>query len=66
MFFGERDIVDLKRSVPIFDKMAMFPVFPIFATGDMKAVYDRMVDEKNPIHIYILYIPNLILNGYIV
>ena len=50
MFFGERDIVDLKRSVPIFDKMAMFPVFPIFATGDMKAVYDRMVDEKNPIH----------------
>lgn len=50
MFFGERDNADLKRSVPIFDKMALFPVFPVFATGDMKYIYQRMTDEKNPIH----------------
>ena len=50
MFFGERDNIDLKRSVPIFDKMAMFPVFPVFATGDMKYVYERMTREDHPIH----------------
>lgn len=50
MFFGERDNIELKRSVPIFDKMAMFPVFPVFATGDIKYVYERMVREDNPIH----------------
>lgn len=50
MFFGGRFNDELRREVPIFDKMALFPVFPVFATGDMKHVLNRMNDPKNPIH----------------
>lgn len=35
--------------IPYFNKMALFPLFKSIATGDMKALYDRMVDETNPI-----------------
>lgn len=35
--------------IPYFNKMALFPLFKSIATGDMKALYDRMVDENNPI-----------------
>lgn len=50
MFFGGLYNAELRREVPIFDKMALFPVFPIFATGDMKHVLERMQDKTNPIH----------------
>ena len=35
--------------IPYFNKMALFPLFKSVATGDIKALYDRMVDESNPI-----------------
>ena len=50
MYFGVNRNAALRREVPIFDKMAMFPVFPLLATGDMKIVLDKMNDPKNPIH----------------
>lgn len=35
--------------IPYFNKMALFPLFKSVATGDIKALYDRMVDEKDPL-----------------
>lgn len=35
--------------IPYFNKMALFPLFKSVATGDIKALYDRMVDSKDPI-----------------
>lgn len=32
----------IKHTVPVFDKMAMFPLFKVIATGDNKEIYDRM------------------------
>ena len=48
MYFGGTINDRLKREVPIFDKMALFPVFPVIATGDMKHVLDAM--QKQNIH----------------
>lgn len=48
MYFGGTFNDRLKREVPIFDKMALFPVFPVIATGDMKHVLDAM--QKQNIH----------------
>lgn len=48
MYFGGTVNSDLKREVPIFDKMALFPVFPAIATGDMKHVLDAM--QKQNVH----------------
>ena len=50
MYFGGRFNDELRREIPIFDKMALFPVFPVFATGDMKVVLERMTDKNNPVH----------------
>lgn len=50
MYFGGTFNEELRREVPIFDKMAMFPVFPVLATGDMKHVLDAMQNPNNPIH----------------
>lgn len=50
MYFGDHFNDDLKRDVPIFDKMAMFPVFPVLATGDMKHVLEVMQNPDKPIH----------------
>lgn len=33
---------NIKHTVPVFDKMAMFPLFRVIATGDNKELYDRM------------------------
>lgn len=33
--------------IPYFNKMALFPLFKSIATGDIKAVYDRMTHEGN-------------------
>ena len=35
--------------IPYFNKMALFPLFKSVATGDIKALYDRMVDPNDPI-----------------
>ena len=48
MYFGDHFDVTAKRDIPIFDKMAMFPVHRIFSTGDMGKVLEVM--EKRNIH----------------
>lgn len=47
MAFGRR--IENGLSVPYFNKMALFPLFEQVATGDIKKLYDRMTDKKNPI-----------------
>lgn len=42
MYFGDHYDVGAKRDIPIFDKMAMFPVHRIFSTGDMGNVLEVM------------------------
>lgn len=42
MYFGDHYDVDAKRDIPVFDKMAMFPVHRIFSTGDMGKVLEIM------------------------
>lgn len=42
MYFGDHYDVGAKRDIPIFDKMAMFPVHRIFSTGDMGKVLEVM------------------------
>lgn len=42
MYFGDHYDVDAKRDIPVFDKMAMFPVHRIFSTGDMGKVLEVM------------------------
>lgn len=42
MYFGDHYDVDAKRDIPIFDKMAMFPVHRIFSTGGMGKVLEVM------------------------
>lgn len=42
MYFGDHYDIDAKRDIPVFDKMAMFPVHRIFSTGDMGKVLEVM------------------------
>lgn len=42
MYFSDHYDVDAKRDIPVFDKMAMFPVHRIFSTGDMGKVLEVM------------------------
>lgn len=42
MYFGEHYDINAKRDIPVFDKMAMFPVHRIFSTGDMGEVLKVM------------------------
>lgn len=48
MYFGDHYDIGSKRDVPVFDKMAIFPVHRIFSTGDMGKVLEVM--EKRNIH----------------
>ena len=41
-YFGYTYNADLGYNVPIFNKMAMFPMFKAIATGDNREIYDRM------------------------
>lgn len=50
MYFGDHFDAELGLDIPIFDKMAMFPVHRIFSTGDAKAIYDVMTNPDKPIH----------------
>ena len=47
MAFGTRFRDGL--SIPYFNKMALFPLFKSVATGDLKPLYDRMMDKDNPL-----------------
>lgn len=47
MAFGTR--FENGLNVPYFNKMALFPLFKSIATGDIKALYDRMTDKDNPL-----------------
>ncbi|NCB79914.1 MAG: hypothetical protein EOM41_08170 [Bacilli bacterium] len=46
VYFGTTLDTELAISTPVFDKMAVFPLFKAICTGDNKALYDRMHDEK--------------------
>lgn len=41
-YFGYRYDSNLQHNVPVFNKMAMFPMFKVLATGDNREIYDRM------------------------
>ena len=41
-YFGYRYDSNLQHNVPVFNKMAMFPMFRVLATGDNREIYDRM------------------------
>lgn len=47
MAFGTRFRDGL--GIPYFNKMALFPLFKSVATGDLKPLYDRMMDKNNPL-----------------
>jgi len=49
MAFGTRFNEIAGIGIPYFNKMALFPLFKTIATGDIKPLYDRMVDTTNPI-----------------
>lgn len=49
MAFGNRLDEIPGLSIPYFNKMALFPLFKSIATGDIKPLYDRMVDQSNPL-----------------
>lgn len=46
MYFGDHfdEVSDI--NVPVFDKMALFPMFKILANADNKYLYDRMNNEQ--------------------
>ena len=49
MAFGTRFNEIPGLGIPYFNKMALFPLFKSIATGDIKALYDRMTDPNKPV-----------------
>lgn len=49
MAFGTRFNEIPGLGIPYFNKMALFPLFKSITTGDIKALYDRMVDPSKPV-----------------
>lgn len=49
MYMGDTFLSDLGLDVPIFDKMAIFPLFKHFAYGDLADLYNKMNDPAKPI-----------------
>lgn len=41
-YFGYTYDANLKHCIPVFNKMAMFPMFKVLATGDNREIYNRM------------------------
>lgn len=41
-YFGYTYDANLKHCIPVFNKMAMFPMFKVLATGDNREIYDRI------------------------
>lgn len=46
VYFGDHFDPVTKTNIPVFDKMAIFPMFKILATGDNRLLYDRMNNEE--------------------
>lgn len=46
VYFGDHRRSKTNLNVPIFDKMALFPMFKVLAGADNKAIYDRMNNEE--------------------
>ena len=46
MYFGDHFDEVSSINVPVFDKMALFPMFKVLANADNKALYDRMNNEE--------------------
>ena len=46
VYFGDHFRKATNLNVPIFDKMAMFPLFKALAKGDNRLIYDRMNNEE--------------------
>lgn len=42
MYFGDHRSDKLNLNIPVFDKMAIFPMFRVLAQADNKVLYDRM------------------------
>ena len=49
MYFGDHFDATLGLDIPIFDKMAMFPLFKVLAKGDISKLYDRMIEPGKEI-----------------
>lgn len=49
MAFGTRFNEIPGLGIPYFNKTALFPLFKSIATGDIKALYDRMTDPSKPV-----------------
>lgn len=45
MFFGDNFDPELHLDIPIYDKMALFPLFRVIATGDNFELYNRMTGQ---------------------
>ena len=46
VYFGDHKDNQLNLNIPVFDKMAMFPMFKVLAKADNRLLYDRMNNEK--------------------
>lgn len=46
VYFGNHNLTKLGLNVPVFDKMAIFPLFKVMAKADNYHLYRRMNDEK--------------------
>nr|DAH51611.1 MAG TPA: hypothetical protein [Caudoviricetes sp.] len=46
VYFGNHELSKLGLNVPVFDKMAIFPMFRVTSKADNYKLYQRMNDEK--------------------
>lgn len=46
VYFGNHELTKLGLNVPVFDKMAIFPMFKVLAKADNYQIYKRMNDEE--------------------
>ncbi|UVX70355.1 MAG: hypothetical protein [Bacteriophage sp.] len=46
VYFGDHRDSQLNLNIPVFDKMAMFPMFKVLAKGDNRLLYERMNNEE--------------------
>lgn len=46
VYFGDHRDSQLNLNIPVFDKMAVFPMFKVLAKGDNRLLYDRMNNEE--------------------
>ena len=46
VYFGDHKDDKLNLNIPVFDKMAIFPMFKVLAKADNRLLYDRMNNEE--------------------